>query len=237
AKLYSVEPWLLVPHILGAPASLDRWDLGIPVIEDCAMALGARLQGAEVGRWGRLSVFSFYATKMISTAQGGMLLTGDGELAAEALDLITYDNRPSWRPAWNYPMSDVAAALGRVQLRHLDAFLERRAAIAARYRELCTARGIAMQAAPPGGVPNHFRFTLLLEDRPRREEVRAALALAGIESKPPVYRPLHRYLDLDPDLFPATEEIQSRALSIPIYPSLSDEELKRVLAALESALV
>ncbi|MCA8962069.1 MAG: DegT/DnrJ/EryC1/StrS family aminotransferase [Planctomycetes bacterium] len=226
---------IIAPHMIGLPAPMPELrDLGPPVIEDCAMGLGAEIDGEEVGAWGTVSIFSFYATKMISTGQGGMLLTANDRLAARARDLIQYDNRETRRETtWNYPLPDLAAALGRPQLEHLDQFLERRARIATRYLDFAQRRSIRTPECVPESRPNHFRFVFLLEDR---DLVRAALERDGIESKPPVFRPLHRYLDLRIEDFEGAEAAYDAALSVPIYPSLTDLECDRVLDALDRAL-
>ncbi|MEE8142610.1 MAG: DegT/DnrJ/EryC1/StrS family aminotransferase [Planctomycetota bacterium] len=223
----------IVPHTFGYPAPLDRWDLDIPVLEDCAMALGAELEGEEVGGWGRVSIFSFYATKMISTGQGGMLVTDDAQLAEEVRDFLKYDERDEWRPSWNYPMTDLAAAMGRAQLAHLEEFLRARREIASHYRDVCHELGVDFQQVDPEASPNYFRFTILSDAKQRLER---DLRAEGIEAKSPVFRPLHRYLRLDPADFPATEAIQQRALSLPIYPSLSSEQQQRIVQALRRYL-
>ncbi len=226
----------IVPHLLGFPVPLHAWDLPIPVIEDCAMALGARIRGNEVGVSGRAAVFSFYATKVISTGQGGMVVTRDESFYRELCDLLAYDNRASWRPAFNYPLSDVAATLGRAQLAHLDGFRSARAEHAARYRAACGRLGIETQMPAPETDPIYFRFALRLRDAGERDRVASDLEHSGIEAKPPVFRPLHDYLGLDPAGFAGAAEAHTRALSIPLYPSLSAEERERVIAALERAL-
>ncbi len=223
----------IVPHCFGFPAPLDRWDLSVPVIEDCAMALGASLRTRQAAGWGEISIFSFYATKMISTGQGGMVMTRNEGHASEAQDLIRHDKRERWRPCWNYLMPDLAAALGRVQLAHFDEFIEARARIAARYLDLTQELGVPCQESYPETTPNYYRFTLLVEERDRLMHHLAAL---GIAAQSPVYKPLHRYLNLDPTAFPGTESIQRRALSIPIYPSLSEEELERVITGVRSGM-
>lgn len=226
----------IVPHILGYPAPLHLWDLSVPVVEDCAMALGAQIREEDVGSYGQLSIFSFYATKMLSTGQGGMVLTANAALAAEARDLITYDNRESWRPCWNYPLPDVAAALGAAQLPHLDEFLQQRTRLAVRYRTELRSAPVTFQDEYPETTSSCFRFVVLLPDRAERDRVQADLAAAGVETKAPVFRPLHQYLDLPAELFPGTESVYARALSLPIYPSLTHEEQDRVVGNLRESV-
>lgn len=232
---------IIAPHILGVPIDRTGWKLPIPVIEDCAMALGSQHDGRDVGAWGECSTFSLYATKMLSAGQGGVLLTSNAALAADARDRLQYDNREEWRPCWNYPLPDLAAALARAQLPHLDEFLDRRHVLARRYDEAFAdvgggAFGVERQQAPDGTTPNDFRYTLLADDAEVRARLDQSLADAGIEAKSPVFRPLHRYLELEPELFPGTETIQARALSLPIYPSLTDAEQDRIIRVVTSTL-
>lgn len=226
----------IVPHMMGHPAPLQLWDLEIPVIEDCAMALGASIGGEEVGGFGAVSVFSFYATKMLSTGQGGLLATHRPDLGAEALDRTQYDNRAEWRASWNYPMPDVAAAMGRAQLPHLDEFIRRRREIAVRYRDALRGLPIRFQEHHPESQPVCFRFVLLLDSEEARDRLRADLAACGVEAKSPVFRPLHRYLRLDPRDFPNTERIQAQALSLPIYPALDVREQDHVIECVRRSL-
>lgn len=220
----------VVPHTFGFPTDFASWSLSLPIVEDCAMALGARLRKEEVGVWGRVATFSFYATKMMSTGFGGMVVTSDSGLVPVIEDLLRYDGREDWsQTTWNYRLSDIQAALGRSQLDHVDRFLERRQSIAAFYRDTGRRLGLPYHASAPEAVPNYFRFTYLLDDR-RQWEI--DLAAAGIESKPPVFRPLHHYLKLDPEAFRGTDAIYDRALSVPIYPSLTDPERDFILETL-----
>lgn len=220
----------VVPHTFGFPCDFTTWSFPFPIVEDCAMAAGAVLRSEEVGVWGKIATFSFYATKMLSTGHGGMVVTSDSGLAAVIEDLLRYDSRSEWsRTTWNYRLADVNAALGRCQLRDLDAFLARRAAIAVHYRDWARRRGKAVQAVAPEAEPNEFRFVIRVDDRAVWE---AGLAAVGIEAKAPVYRPLHHYLGLDPGDFPGTERVYDEALSVPIYPSLTDLERDHILAAL-----
>ncbi len=222
----------IVPHIFGYPAPLVEWNLRAPVIEDCAMALGARLGGREVGRFGRMAIFSFYATKMISTGQGGMVVTDDDALAREVRDLVRYDNRDAWRPCFNYPLPDLAAAVGLVQLGRLDEFLRLRRDHAGGYTHGCRGLPVVLQNAGADGLPSYHRFIVLARDAEARANAARALAAARVEAKSPVHRPLHRYLSLPPEDFPAAESIQARAISLPIYPSLSAADRARVIRAL-----
>lgn len=209
---------VVVPHLFGRPApirAIAKACGSIPVVEDCAMTLGP----PGVGRQGRVSILSFYATKLLTSGgQGGMVLTDDAGLAGRIRDLLLHDNREDYRPRFNLQMTDLAAAVGRVQLKRLRGFLQAREKLARRYTQ---ALGRAWE---PGRA--WFRYTIEVDDAKRAV---ASLARRGIEAKPPVFKPLHQYLGLPASRFPATEAIWRRTLSIPIYPTLRRAEQDRVI--------
>lgn len=209
---------LIAVHPFGRPAPVrETARLGVPVVEDCAIALGA-----GVGRGGAVTVLSFYATKLLTSGgQGGMALSDDARLAEGVRDLLLHDNRDDYRLRFNAQMTDLQAAVGRVQLGRLDGFLMARERLARRY-----ARALGL---PFEEKRSWFRYLVEVDDARRTAK---ALARKGIEAKPPVFRPLHRCLHLDPARFPNAEAIQLRTLSIPLYPSLSRDYQDRAINAL-----
>ena len=219
---------VIVPHLFGRPAPVrEIASLGVPVVEDCAMTLGP----PGVGRQGAVSILSFYATKLLTSGgQGGMALTDDARLADSIRDLLLHDNRESYRLRFNAQMTDLAAAVGRVQLGRLKGFLNVRKSLADRYtKALRDAPGVCLpfDAQDPGRA--WFRYTVEVADAKRTAR---AITRKGIEAKSPVFRPLHRYLGMDPKRFPATEAIWKRTLSIPLYPTLSAGSQGSVIRAL-----
>ncbi|MDP3286082.1 MAG: DegT/DnrJ/EryC1/StrS aminotransferase family protein, partial [Desulfobacterales bacterium] len=102
---------IIVPHIFGLPADIrEIVSLGVPVIEDCAQSLGSRYEGSPAGSFGALSVFSFYATKVICTGEGGMIASGDSQLLGKIRDLRDYDEKDDGRLRYNYKLTDLQAA-------------------------------------------------------------------------------------------------------------------------------
>jgi len=213
---------VIVPHMFGRVAPVEEIRrLGPAVIEDCAMALGGK-----VGLRGEISVFSFYATKMIATGHGGMVVARDRRLGARVRDLVRYDNRDDYRVRYNYRMSGLAAAVGRVQLGRVPEFVKRRRQIADYYY-----RTLGLGAPPR----DHVFYRFVLRVGPVGRFVRF-MAARGIECKRPVYRPLHRYFPLPAGEFPGAEELHRTRASIPIYPSLRAVERDRVVRAVREAL-
>jgi dTDP-4-amino-4,6-dideoxygalactose transaminase len=224
---------MIVVHSFGLPADVAALKgKGIPLIEDCAQTLGVPVRGAPVGSAGDLTVCSFYATKMITTGEGGMVLGRREALMARVRALREYDKRDDPEQAFNYKMTDVQAALGLCQAARLETFLARRRAIAARYAEAVRHAGGTPPVVPSGGTHGYFRFVVQL---PRSVDTVLTRAEAlGISCQRPVYKPIHRYLGLSG--FPESDAAWERTLSIPLYPALSDGEVDRVVHAIPALL-
>ena len=222
---------IIVPHAFGLAADVGPFEsLGVPVIEDCAQALGARVGARAAGSRGRLAVCSFYATKLLATGEGGMVL-GPADLVARVRDVRDYDERDDLVPRTNAKLTDMQAALGRSQLRRLDAFIARRRAIAAEYRR----RLAALRCRPPadaGAAHVYHRFVVRVE-RPV-PDVLEALHARGVTARRPVFRPLHRALGLSG--YAETERLWDTCVSVPCYPALTDEDVETVAAALVDVL-
>jgi len=224
---------VIVVHSFGLPADAAALKgNGIPLIEDCAQTLGVSVGGAPVGSVGDLTVCSFYATKMITTGEGGMVLGRQDSLLTRIRALRQYDEHDDPEQAFNYKMTDVQAALGLCQAARLKTFLGRRCAIAARYAEAVREAGGTPPVVPSGGTHGYFRFVVQLS-RSVAPVLKQADAL-GIACRRPVYKPIHRYLGLSG--FPESDAAWERTFSIPIYPALSDDEVGRVVTAIPAML-
>jgi perosamine synthetase len=199
-------------HLFGAPARLPS---GIPVVEDIAQSMGG-----QTGRDGQVAITSFYATKLMTTGEGGMLVTDDEVIAEYARDRRDYDNRDDFHLRHNYKMTDIQAALGRVQLARLPEFLARRRAIALRYNEAFNGLPVTLPE-PDGHV--FFRYVIATE---QRDALEAHLAQCGVEAKRPVYRPAHHYLG---GTYPESERAHAQCLSLPVHPSLTPADAGHVI--------
>ena len=234
---------------------------GLQVVEDAAHALPTTSNGALVGQLpSAAAVFSFYANKTMTTGEGGMVVTKDEALAARmrvmrlhGISRDAFDRFSSKTPAWyyeivapgfKYNMTDMAGALGRVQLQRLPAFVQRRQQLAARYlHELKDLPLILPADAPPGDTHAWHLFVIRLRDDAKvtRDEVIQALSDAGIGTSVH-YVPLHRQpywrdrYGLTPEQFPAAEQAYQRMLSIPLFTAMSDDEQARVIAALKACV-
>ena len=127
---------IILPHMFGLAADIHEiQELGIPIIEDCAQSIGAEYHDKKVGSFGELSIFSFYATKMICTGEGGMILSNSKELLERIRDLHNYDFKPDYKVRYNYKLTDLQAALGISQMNHLPHFIKKRQQIAGIYNK------------------------------------------------------------------------------------------------------
>jgi dTDP-4-amino-4,6-dideoxygalactose transaminase len=222
---------LIAVHPFGRALDLDDLlELGVPVIEDCAQTLAATGDGSGVGRRGTLVVCSFYATKLLTTGEGGMVL-GPRMLLEPVRSRRDYDGHADLAPRFNAKLTDIQAALGRSQLARLDAFIARRRAIAARYR--AALRGAPCRPPLDVGDRHVFHRFVVAVERPL-DELILRLHARGVVARRPVLRPLHLALGLPG--YPAADAAWSESLSLPCYPSLTDAEIDQVATALREAL-
>jgi dTDP-4-amino-4,6-dideoxygalactose transaminase len=228
---------VIVPHLFGLPADLTELErLGLPIVEDCAHTLGAMERGRAVGSVGVLTVCSFYATKLLCAGEGGMVLSRDETLLERARALREYDEAPSLnQAATNLKMTDLHAAIGLAQLERLPSFLARRVSIAQEYSTTLEGKA-APPVVPDGRSHVYYRFVVRVpEGRSRRNglsDVMARFEERGIQCRKPVFRSIHRYLELEG--FPASDEAERTALSIPLFPSLADAEVAQIVTALRA---
>jgi perosamine synthetase len=223
---------VVVIHPFGLALDLDAFlALGVPIVEDCAQAIGARVAGRPVGSRGALAVGSFYATKLLTTGEGGAV-AGPAERVARVRDARDYDEREDLIPRFNFKLTDIQAALGRSQLARLDAFIARRRAIAARYRALLSSVAGCRPPRDQGEGHVFQRFVVTVE-RPLGPLI-DCLRGRGVTARRPVFRPIHRALGLAG--YPEADRLWTQCLSLPCYPSLADAEVDAVGAALAEAL-
>jgi len=212
---------VIVPHMFGLPVDL-RTVAGKRVVEDCAQALGAKLGEKPVGLVGVISIFSFYATKLITSGgQGGMLVSKDRAIAEAARDYREFDCRRDRKPRFNFQMTDLQAAIGRAQLRKLPSFLSRRREIFEQYRQA----GLDLvddNAASP------VRYRSIVRSKHPRSLI-AELRRRDVEAIVPVedWELLGPAQD-----YPAALAFARTTVSLPTYPSLSDDDMRHIVAAL-----
>lgn len=220
----------IVPvHCFGRMAPIDALvtigdELGLPVIEDAAEALGSTFRQRHAGTFGRCGVLSFNGNKIVTAGGGGAILTDDAELAAAARHLTSTARLPhAWRiehdrVAYNYRMPNLNAALATAQLERLPAFLAAKHALAGRYDEALRGIDGAELLGPQfDAVCNHWLNTIRLNDPADAEPLLAALHARGILARP-AWTPMHRlpmFGDCPRDALTVTEALAKSLISLP----------------------
>jgi dTDP-4-amino-4,6-dideoxygalactose transaminase len=248
---------VIVVHQAGVPADTrPLYELltprGIAVVEDAACAIGSTLYGAPVGSGVDLAAFSFHPRKLVTTGEGGMLVTSRPEWAARARRLREHGMSTSaadrhasgivapeqyLEPGFNFRMTDVQAAIGRVQLTRLDAMVTRRRDLAGRYRDLLAdLPGMRLVADPSWGTTNYQScWVLLPADFPiSRDELLAEFVRAGVSPRRGI---MASHLepacaDLPPVVLPVTEWLAAHSLVLPLYHQLTEADQDRVIGVL-----
>lgn len=252
---------VIVVHQAGVPA--DTRSLyalleprGIAVVEDAACAIGSTLYGQPVGTDVDLAAFSFHPRKLVTTGEGGMLVTRRPEWAARArrlrehgMSISAADRHASGSVApeqyvemgFNFRMTDVQAAIGRVQLTRLEAMVARRRELAAHYRRLLAdLPGLQMVADPPWGTTNYQSCWLLLpEDAPiGRDALLENLARAGISARRGIMA-AHlepAFADRPRVSLSVTERLTADSLILPLFHQMTEADQDRVVAVLYEVL-
>ncbi len=239
---------VMAVHYAGQPGELDRLlkvcaDYGLLLLEDAAQAVGATYRGVPVGTFGKSAMFSFTPTKNITTGEGGIVLTGDGEIADRLRLLRNHGQRRLYDHAivgYNWRLTEMQAAIGRVQLRKLDTILERKRANARwMSRRLEGVPGITPPYQVPHANATHMLYTCLV-DAGRdagRDAILQELLDRGIEARiyfPPAH--LQPIFAGTSRRLPVTEAVGARMLSIPMHAQLTGAELAEIADVLEQAV-
>lgn len=243
AKITKQTKAVIPTHLYGCPADMaalrqiaSRYRLAI--IEDAAQAIGAAIGNEQTGTFGT-GCFSFYATKNITTGEGGAITTDDDEIAEQVRMLRNQGQRAKYdHPVlgYNYRLTDLQAAIGLVQLDRLKEFTAKRIANAA-YLDANLPAGIT-PGTPAGYRHVYHQYTIRI--RTGRDEVAALLNAAGVGTGIHYPIPVHKqrlYVDLGySDSLPVAEKASSEVLSLPVHPSLSSQDLETIVQAARKCL-
>ena len=252
AKITPRTKGIMPVHLYGHPVDLDpilklARDHGLFVVEDAAEAVGAKYKGRTIGGHGTCATFSFFGNKIITTGEGGMVTTNDDELA-EKLRLFRGQGvdpkRRYWFPVvgYNYRMTNIAAAIGLAQLEQIDAHLQTRHAIADGYNRRLAHLSIALPCPSQktglstaiGCTPFASKTAFIKE----RDRVLDDFEAHGVETRP-VFYPMHvlpPYRDDGQGPFPRAELCGARGINLPTHGRLTEHDMDRVAAALESSI-
>lgn len=234
---------VLTVDLYGACADYDRIlplceRHGVPVVEDAAEGLGAEFRGRAAGSFGRAAALSFNGNKIMTTSGGGMLLTGDAELAARARYLAGQARLPAEHyehaeVGYNYRLSNILAALGRAQSRRLDEMIEKRSAVRDVYAKIFShVDGVSLLA---GDDPGSNRWLTSIVVDPERtgwhaRDLAARLAARNVETRP-IFKPMHLqpvFAGARTALTGAAERLFRDGLVLPSGSALREDEIRLV---------
>jgi perosamine synthetase len=240
ARLLSARTKAVIPvHLYGHPCDTGPLlDLarrkGLYVVEDCAEALGATYHDRPVGSFGTLSTFSFYGNKLVTTGEGGMVVTDDDRLADQLRLLRGQGMDPQrryWHPivGFNYRMTNIAAAMGLAQMERFSRLLQDRKRIADWYnKRLCRFPFLGLPVEAPGASSAFWMYSILTPNHSWRDALMADLANRGIETRPffyPVHEfPMYRGCRSDNDC-PVARDLSYRGLSLPTSSYLQERDI------------
>lgn len=266
-------PKIVVPVHFGGQATEQQpihelaREFGFRVIEDASHAIGASAQGESIGncRWSDITIFSFHPVKIVTSAEGGMSLTNDGELAETMAMLrthgITRDVKrmrgyrpegaePQSPPSWyyeqqmlgfNYRITDVHAALGRSQLDRIHEYVRRRNELARRYDVALRGLPLRLPVVQPGNLSAFHLYVVRLQGarKTHREvfdEMRRRGVAVNLHYSPVHLQPYYRELGFREGYCPEAEAHGREAITLPLYPTLSERDQDAVITALREAL-
>jgi perosamine synthetase len=242
---------VIVVHQAGMPADLESiatWcaSRGVALIEDAACAIGSTYRGAPIGASGNLAVFSFHPRKILTTGEGGMVVTSDEATAVRLRRLREHGMSVSaverhtavgvppkesyLEVGFNYRMTDIQAAVGVVQLGRLDEVIARRRLLADRYAaNLADLPGLRTPTDPPWGTTNHQSYCVKVGSHELREALMTHLHDRGISTRRGIMA-AHLEPAYDPSgvSLPVTEELTATTLILPLYHSLTEAEIDEV---------
>ena len=250
---------VMVVHQAGVPADMgpirqlcDR--RGLALVEDAACALGSTIEGRPVGAGADLAAFSFQPRKIVTTGEGGMIVTGSPDLAdrlrrlrEHGMDCSAFDRHAAsgpvlesyLEPGFNYRMTDLQAAIGVVQMGRLGEVVAERRARAGRYRELLAdVPGLRAVTDPPHGTTNYQSFWVVLPDDfpSSRDEVLALLETRGISARRGIMAShLEPAYSVRQGELPVSEALTRRSIILPLFHGITDADQERVVATLRDA--
>jgi dTDP-4-amino-4,6-dideoxygalactose transaminase len=237
ARLTKRTRAIMPVHLFGRPAPLaELAELGPPLIEDSAQAIGA----PGVGRTGVASTYSFYPTKnLFALGDGGLVAVNDAELG-DRIRMLRFhgsrDKKDFFHIGYNSRLDEIHAAALRIFLRRLDEWTRHRLEAAERYREL----GMGALVTTPEDEPGHV-YHLFVSRSPERDRIVAALKEAEIGCATYYLPPLHlqpamRYLGYEEGSLPETEKLAHENFSVPLWAGISAEQQERVVDVVRSAV-
>lgn len=237
-KITSKTKAIVAVHLYGCPCDMLRLkkiakEKGLYLIEDCAEAIGAKIDNQHVGNFGDISAFSFYGNKTITTGEGGMVVSNNKKLIERAFLFKMQGvspNKEYWHTVigYNYKMTNICAAIGVAQLENINFFAKRKTEIAEQYQELLSDLPLVFQKQQKNAAHSFWMVSFLVPKKSQRDLLRKFLEKNGIETRPLFY-PVHTLPMYNNGLrFPVSEDISQRGIVLPSYPQLTNIEVQKI---------
>ncbi len=219
--------------------------LGIPLIEDAAHAHGALQNGQAAGSFGRAAAFSFFPTKTITTSEGGLIATNDAALATKARQYRDQGRSPDglthevWGNSWR--ITEIGAALGLAQIRHIEKDTDRRATIISRYQTELAGTALEFPDLAPDSRPSGHKCIVILPENISRDALKKALLSRGVQLGRGVYeKPLHQQPIFENSKrggeYRMADSFASRHLCLPLWRFMEDRDVSKVIDSLRAEL-
>lgn len=235
-KISAKTKAILAPHIYGHPCDMEALQAlcqkhSLFLVEDCAEAIGSLYNGRMCGTFGDVSAFSFFGNKTLTTGEGGMVTSSSGILMDKIRKLKNQglSSKEYWHDeiGYNYRMTNICAAIGLAQLEQVETIIANKLNIAEIYRKAFKGTNIVMHGQSANVLNTYWMCSILIPAAGQREELRKELMERGIETRPLFYPAHHMpmYATAAAGTYPVADEISSRGLNLPSYPSLSEEDV------------
>jgi dTDP-4-amino-4,6-dideoxygalactose transaminase len=236
---------IVAVHIYGQPCDMRGIMAvaeahGLAVVEDCAQAVGACIDGKRCGTFGAAAAFSFYPTKNLGAlGDGGMVVSSSADIAARVKELRQYGWRARYISAtagFNSRLDELQAAILNVKLPHLDQENERRRQIAARFSGACDPHSITSPRSVPGTSPCFHLYVVRVQERDRFGAFCEERGIGSAQHYPvPIHKqPAYQGRLPGADDLPNTERLYREIVTLPLYPELGRDEVERIAAALRA---
>lgn len=229
---------IMVVHLYGNPCKMDEikeicGEFNIDLIEDAAEALGSKYKGEYIGTFGDISTFSFFGNKTLTTGEGGMVASPNKDLIERVSFLKNQGVSKEieyWHDeiAFNYRMTNIAAAIGLAQLERIDEILLKKIEIADLYSLSLSNTPVEFQFTEDNCINSNWMVSILLPNKKVREEIRHSLRKSGIETRP-FFNPVHKMPPYNKNqVFSVAEDLGSRGINLPSYPDLDDQDIDMI---------
>lgn len=256
-------PKVVIPvHFSGQPCEMEAIAelakrYGFKIIEDASHAIGARYKGNPIGncRYSDMTVFSFHPVKIVTTGEGGMVLANDAELHDRLVrlrshgitrdpSLMTEEPHGPWyyqqiELGFNYRMTDIQAALGVSQMQRIDEFVERRHELARRYDRLLSDLPLTLPWQAPEGYSAFHLYVVRVGTDSRRQlfdALRTANIGVNVHYIPVHTQPCYQRMGFAEGMFPESERYYAEAITLPMFPGMTDAQQDRVIESLKVCL-